>query len=105
MSKSNDETGKPDMIVEITKVKPNPDEPKKLFDEGELQELTDSIKEYGMLAPVLVDNKGDYYEIIAGERRWQAAKMAGLKEIPISIREYNEKEIREISHMEKYPES
>ncbi len=58
-----------------------------MFDEDELQELIDSIKEHGMLAPVLVENKGDYYEIIAGERRWQAAQIAGLKEIPIIIRE------------------
>ena len=93
MSKNNDENVKPAMIVEITKVKPNPNQPEKVFDEDELQELIDSIKEYGMSAPVLVENKGDYYEIIAGERRWKAAKIAGLKEIPVTIREYNEKEI------------
>lgn len=93
MSKNNDENVKPAMIVEITKVKPNPNQPEKVFDEDELQELIDSIKEYGMLAPVLVENKGDYYEILAGERRWKAAKIAGLKEIPVTIREYNEKEI------------
>ena len=93
MSKNNDENVKPAMILEITKVKPNPNQPEKVFDEDELQELIDSIKEYGMLAPVLVENKGDYYEILAGERRWKAAKIAGLKEIPVTIREYNEKEI------------
>ena len=65
MSKNNDENVKPAMIVEITKVKPNPNQPEKVFDEDELQELIDSIKEYGMLAPVLVENKGDYYEILA----------------------------------------
>ena len=73
--------------------------------EDELQELTDSIKEHGMLVPVLVISKGDDYEIVAGERRWQAAQIAGLKEIPIKIREYNEEEIRELSLIEKYPES
>lgn len=93
MSKNNDENVKPAMIVGITKVKPNPNQPEKVFDEDELQELIDSIKEYGMLAPVLVENKGDYYEILAGEMRWKAAKIAGLKEIPVTIREYNEKEI------------
>ena len=93
MSKNNDENVKPDKIVEITKVKPNPNQPGKVFDEDELQELIDSIKEYGMLAPVLVENKGDYYEILAGESRWKAAKIAGLKEIPVTIREYNKKEI------------
>ena len=100
MSKNNDENVKPAMIVEITKVKPNPNQPEKVFDEDELQELIDSIKEYGMLAPVLVENKGDYYEILAGERRWKAAKIAGLKEIPVTIREYNEKEIQEVSLIE-----
>ena len=101
MSKNNDENVKPAMIVEITKVKPNPNQPEKVFDEDELQELIDSIKEYGMLAPVLVENKGDYYEILAGERRWKAAKIAGFKEIPVTIREYNEKEIQEVSLIEK----
>ena len=101
MSKNNDENVKPAMIVEITKVKPNPNQPEKVFDEDELQELIDSIKEYGMLAPVLVENKDDYYEILAGERRWKAAKIAGLKEIPVTIREYNEKEIQEVSLIEK----
>lgn len=101
MSKNNDENVKPAMIVEITKVKPNPNQPGKVFDEDELQELIDSIKEHGMSAPVLVENKGDYYEILAGERRWKAAKIAGLKEIPVTIREYNEKEIQEVSLIEK----
>ena len=87
MSKNNDENDRTDMIVSITKVKPNPDWSEEVFDEDELQELTDSIKEYGMLVPVLVVSKGDDYEIIAGERRWQAAQIAGLKEIPITIRE------------------
>lgn len=90
MSKNNAENV--DKIVEITKVKPNSSQPEKVIDEDELQELIESIKEYGMLAPILVENKGDYYEIIAGEKRWQAAKIAGLKEIPVTIREYDENE-------------
>jgi ParB family chromosome partitioning protein len=81
------------VTVKWGKVAPNRDQPRKTFNEDELQELIDSIKEYGMLAPILVENKGDYYEILAGERRWKAAKIAGLKEIPVTIREYNEKEI------------
>ena len=101
MSKNNDENVKTEKIVEITKVKPNPNQPGKVFDEDELRELTDSIKENGMLTPVLVENKGDYYEIIAGEKRWQAAQIAGLKEIPIKIHEYNEEELREISLIDK----
>ena len=97
MSKNNDDNDRTDMIVEITKVKPSLDWPEEVFDEDALQELADSIKEHGVLIPILVVSKGDYYEIIAGKRRWQAAKMAGLKEIPVKIHEYNEKEIREMS--------
>jgi len=97
MLKINDENAKSDKIVEITKVKPNPNQPRKVFNEDELQVLAASIKEFGMLNPVLVANTGDSYVILAGEKRWQAAKIAGLKEIPVTIREYNEKEIQEIS--------
>ena len=96
-AKNNDENAKSDKIVEITKVKPNPNQPRKVFNEDELQELAASIKEFGMLEPVLVVNTGDSYEILAGEKRWQAAKIAGLKEIPVTIHEYNEKEIQEIT--------
>lgn len=87
MSNNNDENVKPDKIVEIAKVKLNPNQPEKKVDEAALQELADLIKEKGVAIPILVENKGDYYEIIAGERRWQAAKMAGLKEIPVKIHE------------------
>ena len=92
MLKNNDENAKSDKIVKITKIKPIPNQPRKVFNEDELQELAASIKEFGMLDPVLVVKTGDYYEILAGEKRWQAAKIAGLKEIPISIREYDEKD-------------
>ena len=70
-------------IVKITEVEPNREQPRKNFDEDALLELSDSIKQFGVLQPLLVQKKNDYYEIIAGERRWRAAKMAGLKEIPV----------------------
>ena len=69
-------------IVKITKVEPNREQPRKYFDEDALQELADSIKQFGLLQPILVQDRKDYYEIIAGERRWRAAKLAGLKEVP-----------------------
>ena len=90
----------PEKLVKITKVEPNRNQPRKVFNEDALMELADSIKQYGVLQPLLVSAKDDYYEIIAGERRWRAAKMAGLKEIPVIIREYNNQEIVEISLIE-----
>ncbi len=87
-------------IVKITMVEPNRKQPRKNFDEDALQELSDSIKQFGMIQPILVQNRKDHYEIIAGERRWRAAKMAGLKEIPVLIRDYTEREIMEISLIE-----
>ena len=90
----------PETIVQITKAEPNRKQPRKNFDEDALQELADSIKQFGLLQPILVQDRKDYYEIIAGERRWRAAKLAGLKEVPVIIREYTEKEIVEISLIE-----
>ena len=87
-------------IVKITKVEPNREQPRKNFDEDALQELADSIKQFGLLQPILVQDRGDYYEIIAGERRWRAAKLAGLKEVPVIIRNYSSQEIVEISLIE-----
>ena len=86
--------------VKITKVEPNRAQPRKNFDEDSLIELADSIRQFGVLQPLLVQKKGDYYEIIAGERRWRAAKMAGLKEIPVIIREYSHQEMVEIALIE-----
>ncbi len=86
--------------VKITKVEPNRDQPRKNFDEDALQELADSIKQYGIFQPILVQDRKDHYEIIAGERRWRAAKLAGLKEVPVIIRQYTEQEIVEISLIE-----
>ena len=94
------EENKPDLFVKITKVEPNRNQPRKNFDEDTLMELAESIKQFGLLQPILVQDKKDYYEIIAGERRWRAAKIAGLKEIPVIIRNYSEQEIVEISLIE-----
>ena len=86
--------------VKITKVEPNREQPRKNFDEDALQELADSIKQFGLLQPILVQDRQNYYEIIAGERRWRAAKLAGLKEVPVIIKSYSEQEIVEISLIE-----
>lgn len=90
----------PETIVKITKVEPNRSQPRKNFDEDALQELADSIKQFGLIQPILVQDRKDHYEIIAGERRWRAAKIAGLKEVPVIIRDYTEQEIVEISLIE-----
>ena len=92
--------GAKEMVVRITMVEPNRNQPRKSFDEDSLQELSDSIKQVGLIQPILVQDRKDHYEIIAGERRWRAAKMAGLKEIPVIIRDYSEQEIMEISLIE-----
>ena len=89
-----------DTKVKITKVEPNREQPRKHFDEDALQELADSIKQFGLLQPILVQDRKGYYEIIAGERRWRAAKLAGLKEVPVIIKNYTEQEIVEISLIE-----
>lgn len=87
-------------IVAITKVEPNRKQPRKYFDEDALQELADSIKQFGLLQPILVQDRKDYYEIIAGERRWRAARLAGLKEVPVIIKNYSDQEIVEIALIE-----
>ena len=97
--KSSEEKGS-ETILKITMVEPNRKQPRKNFDEDSLQELCDSIKQVGLIQPILVQDRKDHYEIIAGERRWRAAKMAGLKEVPVIIRDYTEQEIMEISLIE-----
>ena len=87
-------------LVRITKVEPNREQPRKNFDEDALQELADSIKQFGLLQPILVQDRKTYYEIIAGERRWRAAKLAGLKEVPVIVKTFTEQEIVEISLIE-----
>lgn len=86
--------------VKISKVEPNREQPRKNFDEDALQELAESIKQFGVLQPILVQEREDYYEIIAGERRWRAANIAGLKEVPVIIRNLTEQEIVEIALIE-----
>ena len=98
--KSESKEQGPETLVKITMVEPNREQPRKNFDEDALQELADSIKQFGLLQPILVQDRKDHYEIIAGERRWRACKMAGLKEIPVIIKNYSEKEILEISIIE-----
>ena len=97
---SNDQIATPDKVVKISKVEPNPNQPRKTFDEDKLQELADSIKQYGVIQPIIVQDRKDHYEIVAGERRWRAAMKAGLKEVPVIIRSFTEKEIVEISLIE-----
>jgi ParB family chromosome partitioning protein len=89
-----------DTYLKISEVVPNAEQPRKDFDEDALTELSESIRQFGILQPLLVRKKGRYYEIIAGERRWRAAKMAGLKKVPVIIREYSPQEIVEISLIE-----
>lgn len=98
--RDTDEKKEPDTIVKITKIEPNREQPRKNFDEDALQELADSIKQFGLLQPILAQDRKTYYEIIAGERRWRAAKLAGLKEVPVIIRDYTDQEIVEISLIE-----
>ena len=86
--------------VKISKVEPNREQPRKNFDEDALLELAESIKQFGVLQPLLVQDRKDYYEIIAGERRWRAAKIAGLKEVPVIIKKLTEQEMVEISLIE-----
>ena len=83
--------------VNITKIEPNRNQPRKTFDEDSLLELADSIKQFGVVNPLIVTDKKDHYEIVGGERRWRAAKKAGLKEIPVIIKELTEREIAEIA--------
>ena len=90
----------PDTMVKITMVEPNRKQPRKNFDEDALLELSDSIKQFGVIQPIVVQDRKDHYEIIAGERRWRAAKMAGIKEVPVIIKNYTEQEIVEISLIE-----
>ena len=88
------------MFVKISSVEPNTNQPRKQFDEDALLELSESVKQYGILQPLLVSDKKGYYEIIAGERRWRAAKLAGLKEVPVIVKEFTEQELVEISLIE-----
>lgn len=89
-----------EILMDIKKVEPNREQPRKNFDEDALLELSESIKQFGVLQPLLVQDKKGYYEIIAGERRWRAAKLAGLKEVPVIIKDLTEQEVVEIALIE-----
>ena len=87
-------------MVKITRIEPNPEQPRSNFDEDSLEELADSIKKNGMIQPITVVNRGDHYMIVAGERRWRAAKQLDLKEVPVIVGDYTEQQIMEISLIE-----
>ena len=89
-----------DTLVNINDIEPNREQPRKNFDKDALEELAESIKIHGLIQPIIVQKKEDYYEIIAGERRWRAAKIAGLKELPVVIKEYTPQEVMEIALIE-----
>ena len=94
------ETKNIEQLVKISKIEPNREQPRRHFEEDALLELADSIKQFGVLQPLLVQKKGDFFEIIAGERRWRAAKLAGIKEVPVIIKDYSKQEIVEIALIE-----
>ena len=98
--KSEPELKAGEQMMKISMVEPNREQPRKKFEEDALLELADSIKQFGILQPLLVRKRKDYYEIIAGERRWRAAKIAGLKEVPVIVKDYTEQEIIEIGLIE-----
>lgn len=89
-----------EIYVKISKIEPNRSQPRKNFDEEQLQQLADSMKRYGVLQPLLVQKRENGFEIIAGERRWRAAKMADLKEVPVVVREYDPQQTMEIALIE-----
>ncbi len=93
-------TGAAEQMVKISMVVPNKDQPRKNFDKESLEELTQSIRQYGIVTPLIVKRSGRMYEIIAGERRWRAAQAAGLKEIPVVIRDYDERLAAEVAIIE-----
>lgn len=91
---------KKEAFLKVTDIEPNREQPRQNFDEDALLELADSIKQFGIIQPLIVHKRDEHYEIIAGERRWRAAKMAGLKEVPVIIKKYTDREILEISLIE-----
>lgn len=97
---SKEESINAEKMVKLTKIEPNREQPRKEFNEEALQELAESIKNHGIIQPLIVRQKGNKYEIVAGERRWRAARLAGLKEVPVVIKEYTDSEIAEIALVE-----
>ncbi len=96
---NSERTGDP-VMIKVNQIEPNREQPRKQFDEQALEELAGSIRQYGVLQPLLVRKKDDHYELIAGERRWRAAKLARVKEVPVIIKDYTPQEIMEISLIE-----
>jgi len=86
--------------LKVSEIEPNRDQPRRIFEEEALNELSESIKRYGVIQPIIVSKKDDYYQIVAGERRWRASKKAGLNEIPAIVRENDEQKNREIALIE-----
>lgn len=99
-SSKTTEDEKETLLLKTSQLEPNKDQPRKKFDEEKIEELAQSIRQYGIIQPIIVCKKEDYYQIIAGERRWRAAKKAGVKEVPVVVKDYTEKEIAEISLIE-----
>jgi len=102
VEKKNDQTDNVsrETLIPISNIEPNRHQPRKRFDEDALQELAESIKQYGVIQPLILQKKDKYYEIIAGERRWRAARAAGLKEVPAIIKDYTPQEIVEVALIE-----
>lgn len=100
IKKENDAPQQPDAMVKISLVEPNREQPRKNFDDEAMEELTRSVSAYGVIQPLIVVKMGGKYQIVAGERRWRAAQKAGLKEVPVIIRDYTPTEIREIALIE-----
>lgn len=106
ISEANAETGnEPEAVLSISEIVRNPNQPRKTFDEDKLAELADSIRQNGVLQPILVRRKGQKYEIVAGERRYQASKLAGLKEIPVVVREIDDDKVFQLALIENLQRS
>ncbi len=99
-TKKQEENVSRETLININEIEPNKDQPRKNFDEDTIQELADSIKQYGGIQPLILQKRDNYYVIVAGERRWRAAKVAGLKKIPAIIKDYSPQEIMEIALIE-----
>ena len=100
MKKEEKQDGEVVENIKVIEIEPNRKQPRKNFDEEAIEELADSIKIYGVIQPIIVTKKEDYYEIVAGERRWRAAKKAGLSEMPCIVRNFDERKNREIALIE-----
>ena len=98
--KAEQKKEKNEILMDIRQIEPNRNQPRKQFDEDAIEELAESIKQYGVIQPLIVQKKDDYYEIIAGERRWRASKKAGIKKVPVIIRNYEEQDVLKISLIE-----